>query len=50
MPAYQDTTAGVHHHRRPGDYLPDRLHEPEQRRLLHELLLRAEAQEEHHPG
>lgn len=44
-PAYQDTTAGV----RSADPVtidPARLNEPEQRRLLAELLLRAESQEE----
>ena len=45
-PAYADTTAGV---RSAGGLVtidPDRLHEPEQRRLLGTLLLRAESQEQ----
>ncbi|HNP58100.1 MAG TPA: HK97 family phage prohead protease [Gordonia sp. (in: high G+C Gram-positive bacteria)] len=46
-PAYQDTTAGVRTTTGgPVTIYPDRLHEPEQRRLLAKLLLRAEAQEE----
>ncbi|ROZ89005.1 HK97 family phage prohead protease [Gordonia sp. OPL2] len=41
-PAYQDTTASVRS-AEPVTIAPDRLHEPEQRKMLAELLLRAES-------